>query len=88
MTGPAYNTREPHELGHLAAPYLLPSRRLRVHASYHPRPTGHIHQKDLAPIFVGQANVSKFLNGERNLGKNHISELKRKFKISADFFPK
>ena len=47
-----------------------------------------LHQKDLAPIFGGQANVSKFLNGERSLGKNHISELKRKFKISADFFLK
>jgi HTH-type transcriptional regulator/antitoxin HigA len=47
-----------------------------------------LHQKDLAPIFGGQANVSKFLNGERRLGKNHISELKKKFKISADFFLK
>lgn len=47
-----------------------------------------LHQKDLAPIFGGQANVSKFLNGERGLGKNHITELKRKFKISADFFLK
>ena len=45
-----------------------------------------LHQKDLAPIFGGQANVSKFLNGERELGKKHISELKKKFKISADFF--
>lgn len=47
-----------------------------------------LHQKDLAPIFGGQANVSKFLKGERGLGKNHITELKRKFKISADFFLK
>ncbi len=47
-----------------------------------------LHQKDLAPIFGGQANVSKFLKGERGLGKNHIAELKRKFKISADFFLK
>lgn len=45
-----------------------------------------LHQKDLAPIFGGQANVSKFLNGERGLGKRHILELKKKFKISADFF--
>nr|HAT8715417.1 transcriptional regulator [Legionella jordanis] len=43
-------------------------------------------QKDLAPIFGSQANVSKFLNGERNLAKNHICELKKKFKLSADFF--
>lgn len=45
-------------------------------------------QKDLAPIFSGQANVSKFLNGERALGKSHILKLKKKFKISADFFLK
>ncbi len=48
----------------------------------------HLYQKDLAPIFGGQANVSKFLNGERGLGKNQILELKKKFKISADFFLK
>ena len=48
----------------------------------------HLHQKDLAPIFGGQANVSKFLNGERGLGKKHLLELKKKFKISADFFLK
>ncbi|STX55557.1 Predicted transcription regulator containing HTH domain [Legionella beliardensis] len=47
-----------------------------------------LQQKDLAPIFGGQANVSKFLKGERNLGKNHIVGLKKKFKISADFFLK
>lgn len=48
--------------------------------------TNNLHQKDLAPIFGGQANVSKFLNGERELGKKHIAELKKRFKISADFF--
>jgi len=50
--------------------------------------TNNLYQKDLAPIFGGQANVSKFLNGERELGKKHISELKKKFKISSDFFVK
>ena len=45
-----------------------------------------LHQKDLADIFGGQANVSKFLNGERALGKKAISGLKRRFGISADFF--
>ena len=48
--------------------------------------THHLHQKDLADIFGSQANVSKFLNGERTLGKNVISGLKQKFGISADFF--
>ena len=43
-------------------------------------------QKDLADIFGSQANVSKFLNGERQLGKNAILGLKKRFGISADFF--
>ncbi|RUR19037.1 transcriptional regulator [Legionella sp. km535] len=47
-----------------------------------------LHQKDLASIFGGQANVSKFLKGERRLGKKQIIELKRQFNISADFFLK
>jgi HTH-type transcriptional regulator / antitoxin HigA len=48
--------------------------------------TYHLHQKDLADIFGSQANVSKFLNGERKLGKNAINGLKKRFGISADFF--
>ena len=50
--------------------------------------TNNLYQKDLAPIFGGQANVSKFLNGERELGKKHILELKKRFKISSDLFVK
>ena len=45
-----------------------------------------LHQVDLADIFGGQANVSKYLNGERQLSKNQIIGLKMKFGISADFF--
>lgn len=48
----------------------------------------HLRQADLADIFGGQANVSKFLNGERALSKNQISKLKKRFKVSADFFLK
>jgi HTH-type transcriptional regulator/antitoxin HigA len=47
-----------------------------------------LHQNDLADIFSGQANVSKFLNGERPLSKNQIFGLKKRFHISADFFVK
>ena len=47
-----------------------------------------LHQADLADIFGGQANVSKYLNGERSLSKNQIVGLKKKFGISADFFVK
>jgi HTH-type transcriptional regulator/antitoxin HigA len=46
----------------------------------------HLHQIDLADIFGSQANVSKYLNGERSLSKNQIIGLKNKFGISADFF--
>lgn len=45
-----------------------------------------LHQSDLADIFGGQANVSKYLNGERSLSKKQIMGLKKRFKISADFF--
>jgi HTH-type transcriptional regulator/antitoxin HigA len=45
-----------------------------------------LYQKDLAEIFSSQANVSKFLNGERELSKKQIEGLKQKFFISADFF--
>lgn len=45
-----------------------------------------LHQSDLAKIFGGQANVSKYLNGERPLSKNQIAGLKKRFGISADFF--
>lgn len=48
----------------------------------------HLRQEDLASIFGGQANVSKFLKGERALSKNHIAGLKKYFGISADFFVK
>lgn len=47
-----------------------------------------MHQNDLATIFGGQANVSKFLNGERALSKKQIAGLKKIFGISADFFIK
>jgi HTH-type transcriptional regulator/antitoxin HigA len=47
-----------------------------------------LRQADLADIFGGQANVSKYLNGERALSKNQIAKLKKRFKISADCFVK
>lgn len=45
-----------------------------------------LNQADLSDIFGGQANVSKYLNGERPLSKNQIIGLKKRFGISADFF--
>jgi len=43
-------------------------------------------QKDLAKIFGGQANVSKFLSGKRGLLNAQIAGLKHFFKISSGFF--
>jgi HTH-type transcriptional regulator/antitoxin HigA len=48
----------------------------------------HLRQADLADIFGGQANVSKFLHGERPLSKNQILGLRKRFGISADCFLK
>lgn len=48
--------------------------------------SNHLHQIDLADIFGSQANVSKYLNGERPLSKHQIIGLKKKFGISTDFF--
>lgn len=47
-----------------------------------------LYQHDLADIFGGQGNVSKYLNGERSLSKKQIAGLKQLFGISADFFVK
>ena len=47
-----------------------------------------LYQKDLAPIFGSQANVSKFLNGQRELSKKQIVGLRSMFGISSDFFLK
>ncbi len=48
--------------------------------------THNLVQNDLADIFSGQANVSKFLNGERVLSKTQIQALKKFFGLSADIF--
>lgn len=48
--------------------------------------SNHLSQKDLSDIFGGQANVSKFLHGERTLSKRQIEGFKKTFSISADFF--
>jgi HTH-type transcriptional regulator/antitoxin HigA len=72
-----YDNEHAPEIGHGVdeidmVKYLMKSHNLR--------------QVDLADIFGGQANVSKYLNGERCLSKKQIIGLKKKFGISADFF--
>lgn len=43
-------------------------------------------QRDMVDIFGNQGNVSKFLNGERQLSKTQITRLVIRFNISPDFF--
>lgn len=43
-------------------------------------------QSDMVDIFSNQSNVSKFLNGERQLSNSQILKLVRRFNISADVF--
>jgi HTH-type transcriptional regulator / antitoxin HigA len=71
-----YNEHYP-EIGHNVSEIDLIKYLMKSH---------HLHQSDLADIFGGQANVSKYLNGERALSKKQIIGLKKKFGISADFF--
>jgi len=74
-----YDNEHYPEIGHNVSEIDMVKYLMSLHA---------FHQKDLADIFGGQANVSKFLNGERPLSKNQILGLKKKFGISADFFVK
>ncbi|WP_192483572.1 MULTISPECIES: helix-turn-helix domain-containing protein [Cysteiniphilum] len=43
-------------------------------------------QKDLVDIFGNQGNVSKFLNGHRQLTLEQIAKLSKRFNLSADAF--
>ncbi len=43
-------------------------------------------QREMVDIFGNQGNVSKFLNGERQLSKAQITRLAIRFTISTDFF--
>ncbi|MDA0910522.1 MAG: hypothetical protein O2809_03055 [Proteobacteria bacterium] len=43
-------------------------------------------QKDLVDIFGNQGNVSKFLNGHRQLTLEQVAKLSKRFNLSADAF--
>lgn len=43
-------------------------------------------QKDIAGIFGGQGNVSRFLNNERSLNVNQIKNLSELFNVPPDIF--
>jgi HTH-type transcriptional regulator / antitoxin HigA len=47
-----------------------------------------LRQKDLAPIFGSESIVSEILNGKRELNRQQIEKLSRRFAVSpAVFFP-
>jgi HTH-type transcriptional regulator / antitoxin HigA len=45
-----------------------------------------LRQKDLAPLFGSESIVSEVLSGKRELNKNHIERLSKKFKVSPALF--
>src|SRR5271154_2936438 len=48
--------------------------------------TNNLRQKDLVPVFGSESIVSEVLNGKRELNKNHIERLSKKFKVSPAVF--
>lgn len=45
-----------------------------------------LRQKDLVPIFGSESIVSEILNGKRDINKNHIEKLSRRFHLSPAVF--
>ena len=45
-----------------------------------------LRQKDLADVFGTRSIVSEVLSGKRNLNKEHIERLSRRFHVSPDVF--
>lgn len=45
-----------------------------------------LRQKDLAPIFGSESIVSEVLNGKRDINKNHIEKLSKRFNVSPAVF--
>jgi len=45
-----------------------------------------LRQKDLAPIFGSESVVSEVLNGKRDINKNHIEKLSKRFGVSPAVF--
>ena len=45
-----------------------------------------LRQKDLADVFGTRSIVSEVLSGKRNLNKDHIARLSRRFHVSPDVF--
>lgn len=45
-----------------------------------------LRQKDLAPIFGSESIVSEVLHGKREINKNHIEKLSKRFRVSPVAF--
>jgi HTH-type transcriptional regulator / antitoxin HigA len=45
-----------------------------------------LREKDLVPLFGAESIVSEVLSGKRELNKNHIERLSKKFKVSPALF--
>lgn len=45
-----------------------------------------LRQKDLAPIFGSESVVSEVLSGKRDINKNHIERLSKRFSVSPAVF--
>jgi len=45
-----------------------------------------LRQKDLAPVFGAESIVSEVLSGKREMNKNHIERLSKKFNVSPAVF--
>ncbi len=45
-----------------------------------------LRQKDLAPIFGSESIVSEVLRGKRDINKNHIAKLSKRFGVSPAVF--
>ncbi len=45
-----------------------------------------LRQKDLAPIFGSESIVSEVLKGKRDINKNHIAKLSKRFGVSPAVF--
>ena len=43
-------------------------------------------QKDLAPLFGSESIVSEVLHGKREMNKQHIEKLSRRFNVSPALF--
>lgn len=48
--------------------------------------TNHLRQKDLADVFGTESIVSDVLNGKRDLAKEHIRRLSKRFHVSPEIF--